>query len=179
MKLQCRVEIVQSDIAIADACSYKRRMATNLSNPVNCTSFRTKQLDRYIARFYDIELSAADLKTTQYTLLTHVLHRGPISTGELALRLGIKASTLTRNMQILIANDFISPATGQDARVRLVSITRAGKTAQARAHGHWAVAQQKLTDLLGTDTVESLHQLIDACSAKLQKTFSHRQSMTS
>ena len=43
------------------------------------------------------------LKTTQYSLLSQVLHRGPIRPGDLAKAMVLDASTLTRNLKPLVA----------------------------------------------------------------------------
>ena len=45
---------------------------------LGCTNFKLRQLMRRVAQHYDLEMSGAGLKTTQYSLLSHVLKlRGP------------------------------------------------------------------------------------------------------
>jgi DNA-binding MarR family transcriptional regulator len=136
--------------------------------PANCTSFRTKQLARHIARVYDAELARAGMKSTQYSLLTHVRKRGPISTGELAGLLGLDASTLTRNMQVVLANGWIKVTAGQDSRLRLVALTESGKKVQEQAHEHWLVAQKSMTNVLGEGLAQELHDVLDTCLIKLR-----------
>jgi DNA-binding MarR family transcriptional regulator len=139
-----------------------------LTDPNNCTTFRTKQLARYIARLYDAEFAHAGMKSTQYSLLTHVLNRGPMSSGELADRLGVEASTLTRSLRVLQASGYVAVTEGQDARVRVVTLTASGKKAQAKAHIHWLAAQQRLTAVLGVELVLTLHNVMEACTEKLR-----------
>ncbi len=143
-------------------------MLRPLADSKNCTSFRTKQLARHIARVYDKKLARAGMKTTQYSLLTHVLNRGPIATGELAALLGLDASTLTRNMRVVLASGWITVTAGQDSRVHLVALTESGKKAQEQAHEHWLVAQQSMTEALGEGLAQELHHVLDACLIKLR-----------
>jgi DNA-binding MarR family transcriptional regulator len=109
------------------------------------------------------------MKSTQYSLLTHVLKQGPIATGELADLLGLDASTLSRNLQVVLASAWITVAPGQDSRIRMVALTESGKKAQVQAHGQWLAAQRSLNDALGEDLVQQLHDVIDACVGKLRE----------
>jgi DNA-binding MarR family transcriptional regulator len=141
----------------------------DLSDPIHCTSFRTKQFARLLARQYDAQLAHAGIKTTQYTLLTHILRRGPMSTGVLAQRMGLSASTLTRNLAPLVSSHWVEQSAGKDARTRLVSITEAGKNKQAEAHVHWCTAQQTMQHILGTQATQALLTVIAECTEKINK----------
>lgn len=149
-------------------CRYNHTMNAANALPRGCTSFKTRQLARLLSRHYDAELAKAGLKTTQYSLLSHVQRLGPLAPGELARRMGLDASTLTRNLQPLIANGWLTQEAGADARSRLVAITAAGCDKQAEAQACWKRAQQHLNGLLGLERVAALHALIDACTAQLQ-----------
>lgn len=135
--------------------------------PRGCTNFKTRQLSRLLSRQYDAELARAGLKTTQYSLLSHVLRNGPLPPGELARQMGLDASTLTRNLQPLINAGWVAQEAGADARTRSVAITPAGRDKHAEALRHWKSAQQQVNALLGADRVVALHALIDECMALL------------
>lgn len=136
--------------------------------PKGCTNFKTRQLARVLSRHYDAELAKVGLKTTQYSLLSHVLRLEPIAPGELARRMGLDASTLTRNLQPLLVAGWLTQEAGADARSRVVTITAAGRDKQAEAQRHWKAAQQNVNALLGVERVASLHTLLDECMAALQ-----------
>lgn len=136
--------------------------------PRGCTHFRTRQLQRLLSRHFDAELAAAGLKTTQYSLLGHVLHLGPIAPGELARRMGLDASTLTRNLQPLVAAGWLQQHAGPDARTRSITLTDAGRAKHAQAHRCWKAAQLSLNATLGAERVAALHDLIDDCVAALE-----------
>ncbi len=135
--------------------------------PKGCTNFKTRQLARLLSRHYDAELAKAGLKTTQYSLLGHVLHLGPVAPGELARRMGLDASTLTRNLQPLLAAGWLLQAAGADARSRVITLTPAGRDKHAEALRHWKAAQRGINATLGADRVVALHALIDDCAALL------------
>ena len=70
--------------------------------PRGCTNFKLRQLMRRIAAHYDAEMAKCGLKTTQYSLLSHVLKLGPIRPSDLAVAMKMDASTLTRNLRPLV-----------------------------------------------------------------------------
>lgn len=126
-----------------------------------CTHFRLRQLSRRVSQEYDLEVGKAGLKTTQYTLLTHVLKLGPVRPGELARAMTMDASTLTRNLKPLIAAGWLELGAGPDGRTRTVTITQAGRDKRAEAQRRWSVAQERLEQRLGRQRVLALHALID------------------
>ncbi len=132
-----------------------------------CTNFKLRQLMRQVARLYDQELAHAGLKTTQYSLLSHVLRLGPLRPVDLAQAMGLTASTLTRNMQPLVAAGWIELGEGPDARSRLVHLTEAGRQKRTEAQRHWKAAQSNLNEKLGEARVAALHALIDESLALL------------
>jgi DNA-binding MarR family transcriptional regulator len=142
-------------------------MSAATPQPRGCTNFKARQLARLLSRHYDAELARAGLKTTQYSLLGHVLRLGPLAPGELARRMGLDASTLTRNLQPLVAAGWLVQGAGDDARTRRISITDEGRAKHAEAQRHWKAAQQQLNALLGAGRVAALHALIDDCVAVL------------
>lgn len=138
------------------------------ATPRGCTNFKTRQLARLLARLYDAELAQAGLKTTQYSLLSHVLELAPISPGALAARMGLDASTLTRNLQPLLAAGWLQQGAGADARSRLITLTDTGRERQALARRHWKAAQLQVNERLGAERVVALHELLDDCTMRLQ-----------
>jgi DNA-binding MarR family transcriptional regulator len=116
---------------------------------------------------YDTEVARAGLKTTQYSLLSHVLRLGPIRPGDLAQAMTLDASTLTRNLKPMIDAGWLELSAGDDGRSRSVSITAAGRSKRTEAQRHWKAAQEGLNQLLGVERVLALHALIDDSLEKL------------
>ena len=137
--------------------------AASAAVPRGCTSFRLRQLTRRVSQHYDHIVGQAGLKTTQYSLLSSLARLGPIRPGELAGRMDMDASTLTRNLQPLVAQGWVEVGPGADARSRLVALTEAGRSKRAEAQREWKRAQLALNQRLGAARVAELHALLDAC----------------
>ena len=132
------------------------------TRPQGCTNFKLRQLTRRVSHHYDHELAKTGLKTTQYSLLSHVAVMGPINPGKLAQAMTMDASTLTRNLKPLIDAGWVTLEPGADARSRLVVITNEGLAMRSQAKRHWKAAQDSLNRLLGVEHVAALHALLDA-----------------
>lgn len=141
-----------------------------IAKPQGCTNFRLRHLARQVSRLYDAEVAKSGLKTTQYSLLSHVLHLGPIRPVDLAKAMGVDASTLTRNLKPMVVAGWLMQSDGPDARSQLVEITDDGRQKRTEAQRHWRDAQEKLNALLGIERVLALHQLVDESIATLQGT---------
>ena len=146
----------------------RRMSATQLSTPKpaaaklqGCTNFKLRQLTRRVTQHYDAELAQVGLRTTQYSLLSHVLKLGPIRPGALAQAMKMDASTLTRNLRPLQAAGWVEHAGGVDGRSRLISITQSGRDKRQEAQRHWKAAQGSLNRLFGVPRLLRLHTLID------------------
>ena len=131
------------------------------TRPRGCTNLKLRQLARRVTQHYDVELGKAGLKTTQYSLLSHVQKLGPIRPGDLAVAMKMDASTLTRNLRPLVDAGWVTLEAGADARSRLAHITDAGREKRAEAQRHWKAAQLALNETLGVERVMALHALVD------------------
>jgi DNA-binding MarR family transcriptional regulator len=129
--------------------------------PQGCTNMKLRQLMRRVAQRYDAEVGKSGLKTTQYSLLSHVLKLGPVRPGDLARSMSIDASTLTRNLKPLIDAGWVTLDAGADGRSRLVNITPAGRDKRQEAQRRWRVAQEGINQALGLERALALHALID------------------
>ena len=129
--------------------------------PQGCTNFKLRQLLRRVARHYDLEMAQAGMKTTQFSMLSHLIHLGPVAPGELARAMGIEASTLTRNLRLLITQGWAVQGPGPNARSRRIKITTRGRTQQAAGKRHWRRAQLALNRRVGDQQIAALHALLD------------------
>jgi DNA-binding MarR family transcriptional regulator len=138
-----------------------------LVKPRGCTNLKLRQMDRVVTRHYDAYIAPTGLKSTQYSLLSRVVLQGPIRPSDLAQRMGLDASTLTRNLQPLVAQGWLRQGPGEDARSRLVEATQAGRAKRAEAQRAWKQAQLALNERLGIKRVAALHALLDECMGRL------------
>ena len=140
---------------------------TTVASPQGCTNLKLRQVVRGVSRLYDAELAGAGLKTTQYSLLSHVLKLGPLRPGDLARAIRMEPSTLTRNLRPLVDAGWVTLQAGDDARSRLVAITDAGRDKRQAAQRCWRAAQQKLNARLGVERVLALHRILDEAMERL------------
>ena len=139
------------------------RAAADIAPVRGCTSFKLRQLSRRVSAHYDRAVAGAGLKTTQYSLLSHLVKLAPIRPGELAAVMAMDASTLTRNLQVLVAQGWATVDAGTDARSRFVNPSAAGRAKRTEAQRAWKRAQLMLNEQLGPANVAALHALIDDC----------------
>lgn len=144
--------------------------------PQGCTSFKLRRVTRLVSRHYDAQLAASGLKTTQFSLLSIVLAQGPMRPVDLAAAMDIDASTLTRNLKLLLEAGWLTQGEGSDARSRLIAITDAGRNKRNEARAHWRAAQLRLNALLGESEVAALHALLDQTLLRLQQAALHESS---
>ena len=142
-------------------------MKPDASQPYGCTNFKLRQLLRSVARLYDAQMAPTGLKTSQYSLLTHVLRLQPLAPSELAQQMGMDASTLTRNLRPLLDQGFVAQGPGSDGRTRSITLTEAGRAKQLEARQHWKRAQLTLNKKLGDASVAALHTMIEHAQAAL------------
>jgi len=142
--------------------------ATANVQPRGCTNLKLRQLSRAVTRHYDAYVARTGLKNTQYSLLSHVVRLEPIQPAELARQMKLDASTLTRNLQPLVAHGWVEIGPGADARSRSITATAEGRAKRAEAQRAWKQAQLALNERLGDARVVRLHELLDACLCELE-----------
>lgn len=137
-------------------------------SPQGCTNFKLRQLTRLVSQHCESFFSETGLKTTQYSLLSHIDHLGPLAPGQLAKRMDLDASTLSRNLQPLLNAGLVEQLPGEDARSVLVQVTAAGRSKRADMKADWKRAQVSINAILGDQRVQQLHALLDECLALMR-----------
>ena len=143
----------------------------NTTELQTCANLKLRQLTRVVTRHYDRYAGEKGLKSTQYTLLSHVIVLGPIRPCDLAKQMHMDASTLTRNMQSLVAHGWLKIGAGIDGRSRLVEATSAGRFRGAEGQCACREAERALNERLGAERFAALHDLLDACIECLDDEF--------
>lgn len=133
---------------------------------LGCTCFKLRKLTRAMSRLYDQHMAAVGLKTTQYSLLINAA-RAPLPVAELAERLGMERTTLTRNLKPLLDAGWIELRAGRDSRQRIVTVTGSGLDKVKQAYVAWCGAQQAFEALIGRDAVRALHAQLESTMTQL------------
>jgi len=121
-----------------------------------CLCFAARRVARGVTQHYDTQLRGSGLRATQFTLLTYLILAGSSPINAVADYLGVERTTLTRNLKPLLALGHIRVESGADRRVKLVSITAAGRAAAADALPQWRKAQKAMSRRLGPAALQEL-----------------------
>ncbi len=116
---------------------------------------------RRLTQAYDRALKPAGLRLTQYSVLANVAHFGGLSITDLAERLGMDRTTLTRNLGPLEKAGWIRVAAGPDRRCRAVEITAAGRCRVDAARPLWQAAERAFRQSMGRGEAMELRRLLD------------------
>ena len=141
-------------------------MTDPLDKPLGCTCFKLRKLTRAVSRLYDQHMAAVGLKTTQYSVLSHAA-RTPLPVAELAERLGMERTTLTRNLKPLLEAGWIALRPGADSRQRIVTITADGLEKVKQSYPVWRGAQSAFEALVGREAVRALHGQLETTMTQL------------
>jgi DNA-binding MarR family transcriptional regulator len=125
----------------------------------DCLCLASRRAARALTRAFDRQLRPHGIRATQFSILTVLLLRGPLSIGELAEFLGIERTTLTRNLALIEGEGWVDIRPGDDARSRVVTATRKGRTVVTAARAAWRQAQQAASAAIGRGGVDALHAL--------------------
>lgn len=124
----------------------------------NCLLTRARQISRVLTGLYDDVLRPFGIVAPQFSLLVLIAELGPLSRSDLSRRNHHERSTLTRNLQPLIAHGWVAEGfPASDGRSRPLSLTHEGKALLNNAAGAWSAAQSHATHLLGEG---GAHELI-------------------
>ena len=141
-------------------------MTIPAEKPLGCTCFKLRKLTRAMSRLDDQHLASVGLKTTQYSVLVNAA-RQALPVAELAERLGMERTTLTRNLKPLQQAGWVALLPGRDSRQRIVTMTPAGHDKVRLAYDAWCTAQSAFEQLVGRDVARALHRQLDSIMTQL------------
>ena len=120
-----------------------------------CLAVRTLSAARAISRRYDTALRPVGLTITQFTLLAAIAQTRPNSISEIAERLSMERTSLTRGAKLLEASDLIERSGEAGTRQRALRITDKGLSLLREAYPLWEKAQLETEALLGDEIDET------------------------
>lgn len=130
----------------------------------NCLAFR--QAARRVTQFYDQFLGSAGLRTTQFSILANLKHRGPVTINALAEALVMDRTTLGRNILPLQREGLVATATGKaDRRSKELHLTKAGAARLKLAAKAWRAAQLRFETALGRKRLAALRSDLRSVAA--------------
>jgi len=143
----------------------QQRLDPDLLACSQCLCLASRRAARALTRAFDRHMRPHGMRTTQFSVLTNLLLRGPLTIGQLAECLGLERTTLTRNLALIEREGWVEIHPGADARSRVVTATPAARSAVAAALPAWHAAQAAAAEAIGPGAVAALHALADDVAA--------------
>lgn len=132
---------------------------------VDCIGFNLRKANRAITQLYDEMLRPIGIRATQYSLLVVLKLMGSVLVTELAEKIVMDRTTLSRNLEVMEKQGLVSVVPGEDRRTRWVTITESGSAVLLDAYPLWQQAQAKMREHMGE---ERLQALLDDLSALIK-----------
>jgi DNA-binding MarR family transcriptional regulator len=125
-----------------------------------CTCGELRKAARAITLLYDNTFKSSGLLSTQFGVLQVLCEIDSIQITDLAGKLGMDRTTLTRNLSVLERDGFIKISQGIDHRTRIVTATQKGHVAVSKTILKWSEIQCKVKQKLGENSWrELMHNL--------------------
>jgi DNA-binding MarR family transcriptional regulator len=148
------------------------RMESKMSVPklrmLGCTCMRLRKATRRVSQIYDRSLEKAGMTVTQYGLLGHIARYDGVGIGELAEKLIMDPTTLTRNLRPLERRGLVKvKADRSDRRSRCLHLTASGRAAFENAVPAWVSAQRHIEAAFGGLETAALNDALDRVLERL------------
>jgi DNA-binding MarR family transcriptional regulator len=131
------------------AAEVSEKAPANALFDLPCACQNLRRATRIVTRIYDQELKKANLEITQFGLLTALAITGEVNQKRLSEGFAMDSTTLTRTLERLREQGWITAKQGKDRRERLFSLTPTGKRQMSQAKSHWERAESRLRKELG------------------------------
>jgi DNA-binding MarR family transcriptional regulator len=123
-----------------------------------CTCGELRKAARAITLLYDNAFKSSGLLSTQFGVLQTIYNIDSTRISDLADKLGMDRTTLTRNLSVLERNGFIEISQGKDHRTRIVTATQKGRNAVSKTILLWNEIQHKVKQKMGERSWRELMQ---------------------
>ena len=130
-----------------------------------CIAVRLRLLNRVVTNYYDDALRPLGLKVSQLNILIVAARLGFARPAQVCEILQLDASTLSRNVERMVAKGWLEVVPDEDARAQPFRLTPQGRRLVEKAVPAWEEAQQQATQLLGDEGIA----LLDKAARKLRQ----------
>ena len=137
-------------------------MSENVERQIaeQCLAGRIRILNRIVSGILDDRLRPLGIRSSQIGILTVVAARGPLAPTDVCRHMHLDKSTLSRDLERLVARGWIESTPGP-GRGRRLEITEDGRAMLIRAKPAWDEAQAEVQKILGEPLAREIHKTID------------------
>ncbi|MEZ4415776.1 MAG: MarR family winged helix-turn-helix transcriptional regulator [Gemmatimonadota bacterium] len=114
-----------------------------------CLAGRVRQISRAVTARYDAELRECGITANQLTILAAVAMLEMTTQRDLLPYLLMEASTLSRNIKLMVENRWLATIPGEDRRSHFLVVSPAGYRVLAQVKEPWERAHAWATKALG------------------------------
>ena len=114
-----------------------------------CACFAFARASRSVTQHYNSFFRQGGLRSTQFSLLAHVLVHEPATMGLLADEMVLDRSTLTRNLRPLTDAGYLKVTRPKGERAKVVRITAKGRRKLEATAGLWRTAHELFLKAFG------------------------------
>src|SRR5262245_39643432 len=128
----------------------------------NCLCLRVQRASRSIGRMFDEAFRPFGLTNFQFSLLMMLNRPSPPTIGGLAESLAMDRTTMTANLKPLERRGLLTVRRDDDdSRVKLVTLTAAGRSLLAKCVKQWQAANEAVRSRVGANELSSLYSNLD------------------
>lgn len=125
-----------------------------------CHCIALRRASGAVTEYYDRAMAQAGLSVSQYSILVNLFRMEEATTSELAKKLGLDRTTLTRNLKPLIKNGLVTDMANPGTRNRRLQVSSAGESILEKARCAWEAAQKGVESALGPENTALLMELL-------------------
>jgi DNA-binding MarR family transcriptional regulator len=130
-------------------------------NPAHCNCLALRQAARHLTQYYDQQLAAVGLRSTQYSILSRLDRVGPLGINALAALMVMDRTTLGRNILPLQRDGLLeSRPSASDRRSKELALTASGRELLRRARKQWNAAQEGFESAFGAQQAATLRGML-------------------
>lgn len=125
-----------------------------------CNLFHLRRAARAVSRQYGAVMKSTDAQAPQFSVLFILSRAGALSITELASKMGMDRTSMSRNLLPMQAHGLVSLGAEGATRAREVTITQAGRAALDELMPLWRQAQAEFVEHLGEADTALLIELL-------------------
>lgn len=132
-----------------------------------CIAVRIRLLNRTVTNIFDEALRPLAVRVSQLNVLMVVAKLGPVSPGDVARRLNMEKSTVSRNVDRMRTRGWLKVSEGDSGRKQILELGSAGRKLIEKSVPLWKKAQAQTEALLGQQGTRSIHRAANTVWAQL------------
>jgi DNA-binding MarR family transcriptional regulator len=122
----------------------------------DCLAVRARLIARAVSSLYDEAVAAHSITIAQLNLLAALGEVGPCSPRKLGEVLLLERSTVSRNLDLLMAKGLVEAVSSDAKGIREVKLSSEGEKKIDEVLPAWRAAQKQACELIGTDAARAL-----------------------